>query len=293
MTTEATEESLAQSDNLPEVAQESSAPTTRAHNKTLAARSPRKKRKVFRSVATLGAVGALVATTALSAFANLSTPDANDAKTLQQIANDGAQTLVVASAAEGNELKRDAYKATTEDEIAKKKAEEAAAARAAAAKARASSRTTARGSVASYKMDLSVTAPGTGEVRMPLNSYRAGDGVGYRPGHYSSFHAGLDMLTAGGSPIFAATGGKVRKAGWCGGYGNCVVIETVLNGTSVKTLYGHQRALAVRVGQTVSPGQVIGQVGSTGFSTANHLHFEVYLNGQVVYDPVGWVRANS
>ena len=74
-------------------------------------------------------------------------------------------------------------------------------------------------------------------------------------------------------------------AGWLGGYGNLVVID---HGNGLATAYGHQSSLAVGTGQTVSQGQVIGYVGSTGHSTGPHLHFEVRVNGAAV-DPLGYL----
>ena len=77
-------------------------------------------------------------------------------------------------------------------------------------------------------------------------------------------------------PSLAAASGTVTTAGWVSGYGNYTVIN---HGGGVMTAYGHQSAIYVSVGQTVSAGQTIGAVGSTGNSTGPHLHFEVYVNG--------------
>ena len=79
-----------------------------------------------------------------------------------------------------------------------------------------------------------------------------------------------------GAAIVAAASGTVTTAGWVSGYGNYTVIN---HGGGVMTAYGHQSAIYVSVGQTVSAGQTIGAVGSTGNSTGPHLHFEVYVNG--------------
>ena len=98
---------------------------------------------------------------------------------------------------------------------------------------------------------------------------------------YYRMHSGLDIGGASGQPIWAATSGTVIMAGWNGGYGNTVIIS---HGNGVTTLYAHMSAIGVSNGQSVSTGQQIGQVGSTGLSTGPHLHFEVRINGNPV-DP--------
>jgi murein DD-endopeptidase MepM/ murein hydrolase activator NlpD len=89
-------------------------------------------------------------------------------------------------------------------------------------------------------------------------------------------HAGTDYAAASGTPVRALGNGRVIFAGWRGGYGKTVEIRHT-NG--FVTRYGHLRAYNVRSGQSVSIAQTIGQVGSTGLSTAPHLHFEVLVNG--------------
>jgi murein DD-endopeptidase MepM/ murein hydrolase activator NlpD len=97
----------------------------------------------------------------------------------------------------------------------------------------------------------------------------------------SGFHPGVDMQATYGTPIVACRAGTIVIAGWEGGYGNAVVID---HGGGMATLYGHQSRLAVAVGDQVAAGQVIGYVGSTGYSTGPHLHFEVRIEGNTV-DP--------
>ena len=89
-------------------------------------------------------------------------------------------------------------------------------------------------------------------------------------------HTGLDIGASYGTPIAAADSGRVVLAGWNGGYGKCIMVD---HGSGLSTLYGHCSSIAVSVGQTVSQGQTIGYVGSTGNSTGPHLHFEVRING--------------
>jgi murein DD-endopeptidase MepM/ murein hydrolase activator NlpD len=102
---------------------------------------------------------------------------------------------------------------------------------------------------------------------------------------WGRMHEGIDLGAAYGTPIAAAAAGAVIYAGWEGGYGNLVVID---HGGGIATAYGHQSRIAVSVGQSVSQGETIGYVGSTGHSTGPHLHFEVRVNGQAV-DPLGYL----
>jgi murein DD-endopeptidase MepM/ murein hydrolase activator NlpD len=99
---------------------------------------------------------------------------------------------------------------------------------------------------------------------------------------YSHTHSGLDLAIGTGTPITAAEGGVVVASEWLGGYGNAVVIY---HGNRVGTLYGHMVKTGVAVGQFVQRGEVIGFVGSTGYSTGPHLHWEVRLDGTPV-DPL-------
>ncbi len=94
-------------------------------------------------------------------------------------------------------------------------------------------------------------------------------------------HTGVDIAAPGGTPIRAAADGRVVSAGWNGAYGVCVIID---HGSGKATLYGHLQggSLQVCTGQNVSRGQTIGRCGSTGWSTGNHLHFEVRQNGSPV-----------
>ncbi len=95
-------------------------------------------------------------------------------------------------------------------------------------------------------------------------------------------HTGVDIGAAYGTAVMAAAGGTVKYSGWNGGYGNCIIID---HGGGRSTLYGHMSSLSASVGQTVSAGQTIGRVGSTGNSTGPHLHFEILINGSAV-DPM-------
>ena len=103
--------------------------------------------------------------------------------------------------------------------------------------------------------------------------------------HVRKMHTGVDMHASMGTPIHAAAAGTVISAGWRGGYGKCVVIS---HGGNLATLYAHQSTLLVSAGQHVTRGQVIGEVGSTGYSTGAHLHFEVRVGGSPV-NPMGYL----
>lgn len=100
-----------------------------------------------------------------------------------------------------------------------------------------------------------------------------------------SAHTGLDIATSIGTPVKAAAAGTVTFAGWKGSYGNLMVI-THSNG--VQTYYGHCSKLYLSAGTTVSQGQTIAAVGSTGNSTGPHLHFEIRVNG-VAHNPQSYL----
>ena len=106
---------------------------------------------------------------------------------------------------------------------------------------------------------------------------------------YWRAHNGNDWGAACGVPLYAAQSGTVVKAGWQGGFGNYVVIDHgVIGGKSIMTGYAHQSRMAVRAGQRVEMGQLIGYVGTTGLSTGCHLHLQVYENGTPV-DPMRYI----
>ena len=95
------------------------------------------------------------------------------------------------------------------------------------------------------------------------------------------FHQGVDISAPTGTPVRAALDGSVLFAGWFGGYGKLVVID---HGEGISTLYGHLSAILVKPGQPIARGDMLGRVGSTGYSTGPHLHFEVRQNGRPI-DP--------
>ena len=124
-----------------------------------------------------------------------------------------------------------------------------------------------------------------GGFRWPLPGYKtitSEQGMRYHPitGEYR-LHDGMDIsgYLVNGKPIVAAYSGTVIMSEYYWGYGNCVQIS---HGTGVVTLYAHCSALAVKVGDVVSAGQVIAYVGSTGNSTGPHLHFSIFIQGEAV-----------
>lgn len=96
---------------------------------------------------------------------------------------------------------------------------------------------------------------------------------------YKRMHSGMDFGGGYGAPIYAVSDGVVTTAGRTGGFGNYVKLN---HGHGLGTGYGHMSRIAVRSGQHVSRGQVIGYIGSSGLSTGPHLHYELYRNGRAV-----------
>lgn len=120
----------------------------------------------------------------------------------------------------------------------------------------------------------------------PLKSYtRISSEYGWRKNPVTGvnkLHAGTDFAAPAGTPIYAAASGYVQVAGWSsGGYGNYVIIYhgKMSDGNQYSTLYGHMRSVATSAGKYVKQGELIGYVGSTGNSTGNHLHLEVWKGG--------------
>lgn len=96
---------------------------------------------------------------------------------------------------------------------------------------------------------------------------------------WGSTHTGIDVGASKGTPIYAAASGKVIFSGWKGTLGKLIVIN---HGNGIQTYYAHCNSLLVSSGATVSAGQLIAKVGSTGRSTGPHLHFEIRLNGSAI-----------
>ncbi|HAQ59999.1 MAG TPA: peptidase M23 [Microbacterium sp.] len=235
----------------------------------------------MRSILTLVAVTGLVATVAIPAYAAWQ-PE-TEPLTVQQLAADGAQSLVIASDVAEANLARGSYSATTPDEISKKKAEEAAAA-AAAARAKA---VTFRGTYA-VPAGVPLVAPGSGLVRRPL-PYFNNFGAPY------AGHRGTDYMVERGTPIYSVADGVVTAStDGGGGLGVTVTIMHNINGHAVQSVYGHMLpgSRTVGAGATVSAGQMIGQVSDTGLAFGTHLHIMIHVDGTRV-DAEGWLAANA
>ena len=162
---------------------------------------------------------------------------------------------------------------------AKKAAADAAAARSAAQAANnaAASATKSNTSSSTAPVDTS-NISSSGGWHWPLSGYtRIASPYGYRicPFHGRELHRGADITAPGGTPIMAARSGVVLVSTYGSSYGNYV---TIAHSDGTRSLYAHMSSRAISPGSTVSAGQVIGYVGSTGSSTGNHLHFEIWTN---------------
>ena len=119
-------------------------------------------------------------------------------------------------------------------------------------------------------------------MKTPINGARLSSSYGMRKHPIDGFnkmHRGTDFAAPKGTPIMASGNGIVKKAGWCGGGGNCIKIK---HNSTYETVYAHMSKFArgIKNGVRVKQGQIIGYVGSTGKSTGPHLHYEVIFNGK-------------
>ena len=138
---------------------------------------------------------------------------------------------------------------------------------------------------------------GTGIFQWPLpQSYTITSWFGYREDPFTgeiAYHSGTDIAAPEGTPILAAADGTVTIANaidsWGGGYGYHIKVN---HNDTFDTLYAHCSSICVTVGQEVKQGEVIGYVGTTGNSTGNHLHFEVWQNGERT-DALGFFKVKE
>ena len=107
---------------------------------------------------------------------------------------------------------------------------------------------------------------------------------------HTRMHQGIDLAAPSGTPIYATADGVISEAGWnSGGYGNLIKVD---HGKGVETRYAHLSSIAVRPGQRIRRGDVIGRMGSTGRSTGSHLHYEVRIDGRAV-NPIPFMKATD
>lgn len=132
----------------------------------------------------------------------------------------------------------------------------------------------------------------TSAFMRPVSPFRITSNYGWRihPIFKSrTFHSGIDIGVPMGTPIYAANSGKVIYSGWYGGYGKVVIIDHgKINNQSTSTLYAHMSSINANLGEYVTKGKKIGNVGTTGYSTGPHLHFEVRRNGQT-QNPLNYI----
>lgn len=119
-------------------------------------------------------------------------------------------------------------------------------------------------------------------MKTPINGARVSSGYGRRHHPvlgYTKVHKGIDFAAPTGTPIFAAGDGVIERSGWFSSYGKYVAIR---HNSKLKTAYGHMSKTAVKAGERVKQGQIIGYVGTTGRSTGPHVHYEIMVNNSAV-----------
>jgi murein DD-endopeptidase MepM/ murein hydrolase activator NlpD len=124
----------------------------------------------------------------------------------------------------------------------------------------------------------------------PISAFTFTSAFGVRsdPFHgYAAMHAGIDLASPTGTPIYATADGVIDRAEWFGGYGNMVEID---HGKGIATRYGHMSRIAAHAGEHIRRGELIGYVGSTGRSTGSHLHYEVRIDGHAV-NPIPFLQS--
>lgn len=139
--------------------------------------------------------------------------------------------------------------------------------------ARAAEAARALGATVAQSVDGSVAKPAEGAFT---------SGFGPR---WGSFHAGIDIANAEGTPIIAIMDGTVVDSGPASGYGQWIRIK---HDNGAMSVYGHMSTLNVGVGEQVTAGQQIAGMGNLGFSTGTHLHFEIHPDGNTAVDPIAW-----
>ncbi|MFF8960472.1 M23 family metallopeptidase [Streptomyces sp. NPDC014894] len=205
----------------------------------------------------------------------------------------GAEAMAQA-AAEKAAAEKAAKAAEKAEKEAQERAKEKAEAKKAAEKAEKEAQQRAEEKAereAAAKAEAERAAKAAGNFSLPTSSYRITATYGQSGSMWSSGqHTGLDFAAPAGTPAKAVTTGTITSAGWSGSYGYRVVLE-LSDGTEV--WYAHLSSMTVSPGQKVAPGETIGRVGSTGNSSAPHLHLEVKTPGGSGIDPLSWLRGNG
>jgi murein DD-endopeptidase MepM/ murein hydrolase activator NlpD len=242
-----------------------------------------RRRPPFRSIAAFSFAAALAAVTSLSAI----TPSVSSSPMATTYEKPAVQELLTASAPAPT-VTRDAYDATTPEELE--------AARAAERAALAAQKAAALG----FRTAATFTNDSAGAVQWPFPvGVPISDGFGPRssPGGIGSTnHKGVDFTPGQGKPIGAIAAGVVSKVQRSdgGGLGVYVVVDHVIDGQNISSWYGHMLtgSPTVSEGDAVLPGQQVGSVGNTGTSTGAHLHLEIHVEGTPV-DPYAWLSAHN
>lgn len=265
----------------------------------LTAKRKKVKQRAF-SAAVMSFAFALVATMALPAYAFNPEGDVAvqlQASTSQELRSDAAQSFTVADTVAIDRVSRDKISATTEKELTAMKAAKAAAKAERAAEAAAAEAAEAAEAAAAEQSSWSMaSAPmpasnGMVQAPVPMGSISEGYGPRIAPcSGCSTFHDGLDITPGRGTPVRAIANGVVSTVSSNGTLGVHVAIDHEIDGHSVQSVYGHMApgSIQVSVGQSVSIGQQIGNVGSTGQSTGPHLHLEIFVDGTAT-DPASWL----
>lgn len=171
------------------------------------------------------------------------------------------------------------------EQVEKQRAEEEAAAAAAEAATQAQAAAEAAAAQANAAAGVGSTTI-TGGVALPASgAFTSGYGM-----RWGSFHSGVDIANSPGTPIYAAMAGTVIDSGPAQGYGQWIRIR---HDDGSITVYGHMQTLGVSVGQRVAAGEYIAGMGSMGFSTGSHLHFEIWPDGANAVDPQAWLAGHG
>lgn len=267
--------------------------------KTKRAQGESRWRSIRSTVIMALVVPGLFGTVALPAYAFETTP----AATTAPVYDTGAQSLIV-SDWEGENIARDAYSATTPEELSAAKAALAAAAAQAAAATRAASAKSASGSGSSGSYSQGATDPElaaflVGKSDTWIRPVSASISSPYGPrglicngaGCSNSFHDGIDFGISCGTPVKAISAGRVTFTGNAGSYGQRVIVD---HGGGVSSIYGHLQtgSFKVSAGDLIEAGTVVAGVGATGVVTACHLDLKIGINGKFT-SPVPYLASRG